>query len=408
MQKQGVGKAFFTGLLLFIVGFAFPALSCRADLTVPAEQAQDIFEEAPPAEPAGWREDKGGKWYAYEDGSYPRNTWEKIDGSWYYFGKWGYPKTGWFRENGLWYYLNSDGVMQTGWLLDNGYCYYLNRWGAMRTGWQSIDGNWYYFGKWGDRKSGWTKQGEKWYYLDKDGVMCTGWRKIGKDWYYFSTEGAMQSDTITDGYYLQSSGVMLAGKVADVREKKKKWLLVGDSRTMQLANQYLGYPYVMNGKYPAYIGADTLNGYIISQGSMGLAWLKQQDITSKVDSDTAVIICMGTNDAAGGKTAGEQYADWLNQKAKDWTGRGAAVWFVSTGPVYDPKARLTNASILAFNASVKKHISDKVYYFDLYPCIYSEVANNSSATDGMGVHYKKPLYAKIYRLIKSICVEELP
>ena len=48
-------------------------------------------------------------WYQNDDGSYPHDTWEKIDGKWYHFAEGGYLNIGWFEENGKSYILEDDG-----------------------------------------------------------------------------------------------------------------------------------------------------------------------------------------------------------------------------------------------------------------------------------------------------------
>ncbi|MCD8371323.1 MAG: hypothetical protein LUC94_13560, partial [Clostridiales bacterium] len=96
-----------------------------------------------------WRQDEGGWWYQYADGSYPANRWVQINSQWYYFGGDGYTCSGWQLINGSWYYLDrTNQNMTTGWHQDpqDGYRYYLDRSnGRMLTGWQLIDDAYYYF-----------------------------------------------------------------------------------------------------------------------------------------------------------------------------------------------------------------------------------------------------------------------
>ncbi len=80
-----------------------------------------------------WKQNDTGYWYVREDGSYPKDKFEKIDGTWYCF----------------------DG---SGYML-------VDRWK------KHSDGNWYWF--------------------DQSGEMATGWKKIADKWYYFDVEGAM-------------------------------------------------------------------------------------------------------------------------------------------------------------------------------------------------------------------------
>ncbi|MDE6829631.1 MAG: hypothetical protein K2P34_04770, partial [Lachnospiraceae bacterium] len=104
-----------------------------------------------------WKLNGVGWWFQYPDGTYPHNTWEKINGEWYWFNSSGYMAVGWQKINGSWYYMTGSGAMATGWQRINGTWYYLTGSGAMATGWQKVD--------------------ETWYYLTGSGAMATGWLK---------------------------------------------------------------------------------------------------------------------------------------------------------------------------------------------------------------------------------------
>ncbi|HAI92956.1 MAG TPA: hypothetical protein DCM21_10595 [Butyrivibrio sp.] len=176
-------------------------------------------------------------WYQYDDGSYPKNCFLKINGKTYYFDNSGYMVTGWQKK---------------GW--DN--YYYFDTNGAMVTGWQKIDGKWYYFyesGKMAQRivkinnknqvfapsgqwVSGWTfdthtepfgnvnRTYRGWYYANVDGTpydynknddIDGGWLQYGGKWYYIGSGGTMLTDrTVTvygKKYRLKDDGSMLTG-----------------------------------------------------------------------------------------------------------------------------------------------------------------------------------------------------
>ncbi len=116
-----------------------------------------------------WIKNSVGWWYQYSDGSYPCNTWDKIDSKWYYFDLRGYMVVGWIKTNGVWYYTDKSGAMQTGWQHINNRWYYFNQSGAMQTGWIALKG--------------------KWYYLNQNGAMVTGTVKIGTKTYKFNSSG---------------------------------------------------------------------------------------------------------------------------------------------------------------------------------------------------------------------------
>ena len=124
---------------------------------------------------AGWQQNDAGIWYVYEDGSYPKDKFEKVNGTWYYF----------------------DG---SGYML-------ADRWK------KHTDGNWYWFDQSGEMATGWKKIAEKWYYFDGEGAMKTGWIKYKETWYYLDSQnGDMVSNAFVksnDGwYYLKEDGTI--------------------------------------------------------------------------------------------------------------------------------------------------------------------------------------------------------
>ena len=138
-----------------------------------------------------WKQN-GKKWsYAYSDGTYPKNKWEKIDGKWYHFDKSGYRQTGWQTIDGKTYYFNGQGVMQTGWRTYGGKKYYFNGQGVMQTGLQTIDGKTYYFNDDGKMQTGWKYYNYNTYYFNAQGEMQTGWRTYNGKKYYFTEWGEM-------------------------------------------------------------------------------------------------------------------------------------------------------------------------------------------------------------------------
>jgi N-acetylmuramoyl-L-alanine amidase len=128
----------------------------------------------------GWQNNDNGYWYVREDGSYPKDQFEKIDGTWYYF----------------------DG---SGYMLSD-------KWK------KRPDGTWYYFDKSGEMATGWKKIADKWYYFKEDGAMVTGWVKYYDKWYYLdAVNGDMKSDCFikyNDGWYL----LLPDGRLADKPE----------------------------------------------------------------------------------------------------------------------------------------------------------------------------------------------
>ncbi len=161
-----------------------------------------------------WKLNGVGWWFQYPDGTYPHNTWEKINGEWYWFNSSGYMAVGWQKINGSWYYMTGSGAMATGWQRINGSWYYLTGSGAMATGWQKVDETWYYLTGSGAMATGWQKINGSWYYLTGSGAMATGWQRINGSWYYLTGSGAMATgwQRINGSwYYLTGSGAMATG-----------------------------------------------------------------------------------------------------------------------------------------------------------------------------------------------------
>ncbi|MDR3593751.1 hypothetical protein [Clostridium sp.] len=81
---------------------------------------------------------------------------------------------------------------------------------ATKTGWQKLnDGTWHLYDGAGNEVKGWTMVGSAWYYMNDKGVMQTGWLNVNGNWYYLDESGVMQSNTIIDGYSLDSNGVWI-------------------------------------------------------------------------------------------------------------------------------------------------------------------------------------------------------
>ncbi len=93
------------------------------------------------------------------------------------------------------------------------------------------------------------------------------------------------------------------------------------------------------------------------------------------------------------------YVTYINQKANEWTKKGAKVYFVSVNPVDEVKEKqngysVKNSEIEKFNATLKNGLNANVNYIDTYNLIKS----NFKTTDGL--HYTQGTSNLIY---KTIC-----
>jgi N-acetylmuramoyl-L-alanine amidase len=130
-------------------------------------------------------------WYKHSDGSYTKDSWEKIDGRWYLFDTQGWMLYDWKYDNENWYYLgeSNDGSMKTGWIFDKNYS------------------KWYYLDENGVMQKGWVKVQNEWYYMDSTGAMVTGWIKDKDKDYLLYSDGKMAHDTTLYGFKFDSNGV---------------------------------------------------------------------------------------------------------------------------------------------------------------------------------------------------------
>lgn len=130
-------------------------------------------EEAKPE----WKQNDTGYWYVREDGSYPKEKFEKINDVWYYFDNSGYMLAEQWKKH------------------TDGYWYWFDNSGHMATGWKKIADKWYYFNEEGAMLTGWVKYKETWYYLDsKDGNMVSNAFIQSADktgWYYVKEDGTL-------------------------------------------------------------------------------------------------------------------------------------------------------------------------------------------------------------------------
>lgn len=126
---------------------------------------------------SGWKKNDTGFWYVKEDGSYPKEKFEKINDVWYYFDNSGYMLAERWKKHtdGRWYWFDKSG--------------------AIATGWKKIAEKWYYFNEEGAMQTGWVKYKDTWYYLDgKDGNMVSNafvQSADKKGWYYLKSDGSL-------------------------------------------------------------------------------------------------------------------------------------------------------------------------------------------------------------------------
>lgn len=133
---------------------------------LPVLIAAAIAVNSPAIVRADWLQDKFGRWYMEEDGSYPVSEWKEMCGEWYYFKDTGYAATGPLIIDDVQYYFHSSGVMAS---------------------------------------EEWIEYRDNRYYFNKDGSLARNcWIE---ELYYVDKQGAMVKNKRVDGIYINEDGI---------------------------------------------------------------------------------------------------------------------------------------------------------------------------------------------------------
>lgn len=155
-----------------------------------------------------------------------------------------------------------------------------------------------------------------------------------------------------------------------------KLIFIGDSRTVGMKS------------------AVNTNDIWSAKSGIGLDWMKSTgvpQIESSISQGTSIIILMGVNDLYKINS----YISYINGKAKDWSNKGAKIYFVSVLPT-NGKYDSLNSEINSFNSKMKSSLPSSVKYIDTNSYLKS---NGFESPDGL--HYNNATYQKIYNHIKS-------
>lgn len=128
--------------------------------------------------------------------------------------------------------------------------------------------------------------------------------------------------------------------------------------------------------------------------SMGYDWMMSTGfpaVESYAKQGTSFIILMGVNDLYNKNN----YITAINDKAKEWTSKGAQVFFASVGPAdNDPYA--SDSEIQDFNNALKNGLSSDVTFIDLY----GELKSNGYKTVD-GTHYTEETDKRILQFLEE-------
>ncbi len=307
-----------------------------------------------------WKMDKKGKRYLYEDQTYPKNVWLKINNGYYYFNKEGYVRTGKVKYKGATYYLSVRSENK----------------GKLLTGRQKISGKIYYFSpKTGQMVTGWTKIGKyKYYFAPKTGTLVTN-RWIGKRYVY--ANGRMAVNCWVGREYVDKNGNIVKGKKRPKKSanKKARLIILGDCRTEAMQSLGIG------------------NAIYIGKVSMGYNWLASTagprlERYLSMYPESTVVFNFGLNDYQYQKNQYLQYYKRFIAKHPKLD-----MYIMSINPVTGVGAyNVCNATIKPFNDAMKKAFPEQ--YLDCYSYLLKA---GYYARDGQ--HYDKQTYKKIYNYI---------
>ena len=164
------------------------------------------------------------------------------------------------------------------------------------------------------------------------------------------------------------------------RAEERQMVIIGDSRTEDLYNTVGDSGCVWSYK----VGA-------------GISWMMEEGapaVDRYIGDTSAVVVLLGVNDCAYPGTA-DLYISYINERAADWTGRGADVYYVSVTPVDESIIRdnATNAGILTWNRIMSEGLSGDIHYVD----IYDDMLDGLSTYDGL--HYDEVSSRRYFDLI---------
>ena len=180
---------------------------------------------------------------------------------------------------------------------------------------------------------------------------------------------------------------------------KSKMILLGDSKTVGMYISVYG-----GGNKNELSGVTDKDGNIwICKVGAGYSYAASHmsTINNKASSEYAVVIIMGVNDIMQGTDGpANSYATLITNNAKNWTAKGAEVYYISIPPidgVYSNRyGKITNEKIDAFNSKLRSGLGSNVKYID----INSQLKGNVNCpTDHL--HYDGATYKKVYELIRQ-------
>ena len=206
------------------------------------------------------------------------------------------------------------------------------------------------------------------------------------------------TDSQIDHYYQAvssgESSTVSNSMPAEPEEKSDRIVLVGDSRTTNLGY----YVYGMTIVDDYLVDEETSDGdRIFAAGGEDYDWLAEHtsDIEDMLTDGCALVVNMGVN---GAPEYHAEIADWCNEIAEKYKGRGVKVYFMSVNPVNDRllanhNYAVRNVDVICFNSAIRTELKG-VTYLDTYSVVRDDIlGEESSSFDGL--HYYDSVYWKI-------------
>ena len=157
-------------------------------------------------------------------------------------------------------------------------------------------------------------------------------------------------------------------------------VFIGDSRFVQMEEAVGENPYVW-----------------IAESGKGLDWFEEkgaQRADAVIGTGTRVLINLGVNDVRNI----DRYITFFNQKAAEWTLRGAVVYYASVNPVWT-NPYVTKEQVEAFNQKLQVNLAPYVIWIDSYSWMQ---AAGMRIVDGL--HYDEATYRNLYALYLMTCI----
>lgn len=156
-------------------------------------------------------------------------------------------------------------------------------------------------------------------------------------------------------------------------------VFIGDSRFVQMREAVGPTPWVW-----------------IAESGKGYDWFVEKGLEradNVVGTGTRVIINLGVNDVRNA----DKYIALFNQKAAEWTMRGAFVYYSSANPVWT-NPYVTKEQVEAFNQKLQANLASYILWIDSYNYLQS---TGCRIVDGL--HYDTPTYVNLYTYYIGIC-----